>query len=118
MARKSPSNSLAAHVQRLEEQQAQLKQEMAEAERELRKKPRVNRSSPSPDKRVRLNNIATIAHPQPLGHRVLGENAGLQTRSRRKRQTRREVRRDKILFMLLCLVLIVIAIFVAHNLFG
>lgn len=115
MARKPSSNPLAEHVQRLEEQQAQLMREMAIAEKELRRKPKAARPTPSPERKIRLNNNAVAVDlPQPMEHRWIGGNS--RQRSRRgKRRTRTAVRLDQIRFILLCFVLLALVLFVWRN---
>lgn len=105
MARK-PSNPLSEHVQRLEEERARLMREMAAAEKALRQKPKITRPDPTPGRRIRLNNVATMELPQPIGHRTLGGSAPSRRRPRHQpRRTRTEARLAQIKFILLCLLL-------------
>lgn len=116
MARRS-SNPLSDHVQRLEQEQARLMREMAAAEKAMRQKPKVARPQSVPERKVRLNTVAAIDLPRPKDHRFIG--GSLPTRQRRKtRRPKTDARLAQIKFLLLCLLLAALVLFVWRNLPG
>lgn len=115
MARRS-SNPLSDHVQRLQEQHERLMREMAEAEKALRQKPKTPRSKPQPERRVRINNVATIGIPRPQDHLYLGGKTRLN--KRKYRRPKHEARVAQLKFLLLCLLLATLILFIWRNLPG
>ncbi len=113
MARR-PANPLSDHVQRLEEQRAQVMREMAATEKALRQKPKPVRPTASPARKIRLNNGAAVDLPRPKEHRFVGGTP----RGKSRRQTRRSrtaARLAQIKFLLLCLLLATLILIVWRN---
>jgi hypothetical protein len=114
MARPS-SNPISDHVRRLQEEQERLMREMAEAEKALRRKPKTERPRPAPERKVRLNNVAALDLPRPKDHLIRG---GETPRRRPARRRRTDARMAQIKFLLLCLILASLVLFVWKNLPG
>lgn len=117
MARR-PSSPLSDYEQRLKEREAQLAREMAEAEKALRRAPRaskpVPRPRPEPERPVRLNNVAAINLPRPTDHIFRGgREPGAARRHHRRRKA--DARIAQIKFLLLCLILAAMILFVWSN---
>lgn len=110
------SNALSEHVRRLKQEQERVLREMAEAERALRQKPKTARSKPVPERKVRINNVAAIELPRPRDPLA---GPGRPSSSRRvPRRTRAQARYEQIKFLLLCLLLAALVLFVWKNLPG
>ena len=89
--------------------------EMAAAEKALRQKPRVSRPRPEPERRVRLNNnVASLDLPRPSDHLIRG--GASRRRPTRRRKT--DARIAQIKFLILCLILASLVLFVWKNLPG
>jgi hypothetical protein len=110
------SNPLSDHVRRLQDEQERIMREMAEAEKALRQKPKPSRPKPEPERRTRINNFATITMPRPEDHLFPGGKTRLNKRQYRRRKP--EARLAQIKFLLLCLLLATIVLFVWRNLPG
>lgn len=115
MPRRS-SNPLSDHVQRLQEEHERVMREMAEAEKALRQKPKTPRAKPQPERRVRINNYATIGMPRPEDHLFPGGKTRLN--KKKYRRPKYEARVAQIKFLLLCLFLAMLILFVWRNLPG
>ena len=117
MARRS-SNPLSEHAQRLREEHERVLREMAAAEKALRQKPKVPaRPKPEPEKKVRLNNhAAAISLPRPQDHIYRDGTVRAPRRATRRRKT--DARLAQIKFLLLCLLLAALVLFVWKNLPG
>lgn len=113
MARRPTSNPLSEHAARLQAEQERLRREMAAAEKALRQKPKVARPRPEPERRVRLNNVAALDLPRPADHLIRG---GRSRRPARRRKT--DARIAQIKFLILCLILASLVLFVWKNLPG
>jgi hypothetical protein len=111
-----PSNPLSDHVRHLEEEHERIMREMAEAEKALRQKPKSSRPKPEPERRTRINNFATITMPRPEDHLFPGGKTRPSKRPFRRRKP--EARLAQIKFLLLCLLLATIVLFVWRNLPG
>ena len=115
MARRS-SNPISEHVRRLQEEQDRLMREMAEAEKALRQRPKTARPKAIPERKVRLNNnVAALDLPRPKDHLIRG---GVTTRRRPARRRKTDARVAQIKFLLLCLILASLVLFVWKNLPG
>jgi hypothetical protein len=115
MARRPTSNSLSEHAARLQAEQDRLMREMAEAEKALRQKPKVARPRPEPERRVRLNNnVASLDLPRPADHLIRGASG----RRRPVRRRKTDARIAQIKFLILCLILASLVLFVWKNLPG
>jgi hypothetical protein len=115
MARRPTSNPFSEHAARLEAEQERLKREMAEAEKALRQKPKVTRPRPEPERRLRINNhVASLDLPRPADHLIRG--GGSRRRPPRRRKT--DARIAQIKFLILCLILASLVLFVWKNLPG
>lgn len=88
--------------------------EMAAAEKALRQKPKVARPRPEPERRVRLNNVASLDLPRPSDHLIRGGAA--PRRPTRRRKT--DARIAQIKFLILCLILASLVLFVWKHLPG
>ncbi len=115
MSRRS-SNPLSDHVQRLQEEQERIKREMAEMEKALRQKPKPSRPKPQPERRMRINNVATIGIPRPQDHLYPGGKTRLN--KHKYRRPKYEARVAQLKFLLLCLLLATLLLFVWRNLPG
>lgn len=113
MARRS-SNPLSEHAQRLQEEHDRVLREVAAAEKALRQKPKAA-AKPAPEKKVRLNThvAAAITLPRPQDHIYRG---GTSRRATRRRKT--DARLAQVKFLLLCLLLAALVLFVWKNLPG
>lgn len=117
MARRS-SSPLSEYEQRLKEEEARLIREMAEAEKALRRAPRAAKPSPrpkpEPERPVRLNNVAALDLPRPTDHIFRGgREPGGPRRQHRRRKT--DARVAQLKFLLLCLILAAMVLFVWSN---
>lgn len=112
-----PSNPLDEHVQRLQEQHERLLREMAEMEKNLRRKPKAPKPKPAPEVKLRAANVAAIDLPRPKDHRYLGGGAPSR-RGRTKRRPKADARLAQVKFLLLCLLLAAVFLFVWKNLPG
>ncbi len=90
--------------------------EMAAAEKALRQKPKAApRPRPEPERRVRLNNnVASLDLPRPSDHLIRG--GAVRRRPTRRRKT--DARIAQIKFLILCLILASLVLFVWKNLPG
>lgn len=89
--------------------------EMAEAEKALRRKPKTARPRAMPERKTRLNtNVAALDLPRPKDHLIRG--GGAHRRPTRRRKT--DARIAQIKFLLLCLILASLVLFVWKNLPG
>jgi hypothetical protein len=114
MPRRS-SNPLDEHVQRLQAEQERLKREMALAEKALRRKPKAARPALAPERRHRLNNVAALDLPRPQEHIFRNVERGpARTRPARRRKT--DARYAQIKFLVLCLLLAALLVFLWRNL--
>ncbi|MEX0675678.1 MAG: hypothetical protein WEC73_05940 [Chthoniobacterales bacterium] len=115
MARRS-SNPISDHVRRLQGEQERLMREMAEAEKALRRKPKTARPRAMPERKTRLNsNVAALDLPRPKDHLIRG---GVTSQRRPARRRKTDARIAQIKFLLLCLILASIVLFVWKNLPG
>ena len=117
MARR-PSNPLSEQAQLLQEQYEQNLRELAHAEKALRRKPKTTApTKPSAERKVRLNNVAAaISLPRPQEHTFRGGTPRAPRRNTRRRKT--DARLAQIKFLLLCLLLAGLVIFVWKHLPG
>ena len=114
MARR-PSNPLSEQARQLQEEHERILREMAAAEKALRQKPKVSRPRPEPERRVRLNNnVASLDLPRPADHLIRGASG--RRRPTRRRKT--DARIAQIKFLILCLILASLVLFVWKNLPG
>jgi hypothetical protein len=113
-----PSNPLSAQAQLLQEQYEQTLRELAEAEKALRRKPKgAAPAKPAPERKVRLNNLAAaISLPRPQDHTFRGGTPRAPRRNTRRRKT--DARLAQVKFLLLCLLLAGLFIFVWKHLPG
>ena len=116
MARQ-PSNPLDEHVRRLQEQHELLMREMAEMEKNLRRKPKAPKPKPVNEVKLRASNVAAIDLPRPKDHRYLGGGTPAR-RGRTKRRPKTDARLAQVKFLLLCLLLASVLVFVWKNLPG
>jgi hypothetical protein len=116
MARRS-SNPLSEHAQRLQEEHDRVLRELAAAEKAMRQKPKAA-AKPAPEKKVRLNTsvAAAITLPRPQDHIYRGGTPRTPRRATRRRKT--DARLAQIKFLLLCLLLAALVLFVWKNLPG
>jgi hypothetical protein len=117
MARR-PSNPLSEHARALQEEHERILREMAETEKALRQKPKAPaRTKPEPERKVRINTsvAASINLPRPHDHIYRGGGSGPR-RATRRRKT--DARLAQIKFLLLCLLLAALVLFVWKNLPG
>lgn len=92
--------------------------EVAAAEKALRQKPKVDRPSAVPGRKVRMN-VAAIDLPRPKEHIIVGGTARRPASSRRAlRQSKATKRMAQIKFLLLCIVLATLLLVVWRNLPG
>jgi hypothetical protein len=116
MARRPTSNPLAEHAARLRAQEERLAREMAEAEKALRRKPKPARPPAVPERKTRLNsNVAALDLPRPKDHLIRG---GEPSRRHPARRRKTDARIAQIKFLLLCLILASLVLFVWKNLPG
>ena len=117
MPRRS-SNPLSEHVQRLQDEQARILREMAEAEKALRRKPKPSARPVAAPRNVRINNnVTAINLPRPKDHRFLGASGQLPVR-RTGRRPKADARMAQIKFLILCLIFFGLLLFVWRNLPG
>ena len=112
------SNPLSDHVQRLQEEHERVMREMAEAEKALLQKPKSSpaKAKQQTERRVRINNVATIGIPRPHDHLYPGGKTRLNKRQQRRRKP--EARMAQVKFLLLCLLLATLVLFIWRNLPG
>jgi hypothetical protein len=118
MARRT-SNPLSEHAQRLQEEHERVLREMAAAEKALRQKPKMPaRPKAEPERKVRINTsvAAAINLPRPPDHTYRGGTTRTPRRATRRRKT--DARLAQIKFLLLCLLLAALVLFVWKNLPG
>jgi hypothetical protein len=116
MPRRSPSSPLSEHAQKLQEEHERIMREVAAAEKALRQKPKAAPKA-EPERKVRLNNIvAPISLPRPQEHIYRGGGSKAPHRATRRRKT--DARLAQIKFLLLCLLLVALLLFVWRNLPG
>ena len=118
MARR-PSNPLSEHARLLQEQHERILREMAAAEKALRQTPKAAaRAKPGTERKVRLNSsvAASINLPRPPDHIYRGGGTRPPRRAARRRKT--DARLAQIKFLLLCLLLAALVLFVWKNLPG
>ena len=113
-----PANPLSEQAQLLQEQYDQTLRELADVEKVLRRKPKTTPPvKPAPERKVRLNNVAAaISLPRPQEHTYRGGSARSPQRNTRRRKT--DARLAQIKFLLLCLLLAGLFIFVWKHLPG
>ena len=91
--------------------------EVAAAEKALRQKPKTPASKPEPERKVRINNnAAAISLPRPQDHIYRDGTVRAPRRATRRRKT--DARLAQIKFLLLCLLLVALLLFVWRNLPG
>lgn len=92
--------------------------ELAAAEKALRQKPKpAPQPKVEPDRKVRLNsNVVPISLPRPQEHIYRGGTVRTPRRAARRRKT--DARLAQIKFLLLCLLLAALVLFVWKNLPG
>ena len=110
------TNPLAEQMRQLAAEQARLERELAAAEKEARRKPRPVRPSLEPGRRIKVNtgSAPVILPPRPITHQYPGEPVRTAGKKRRKRKS--EVRYERTKFLLLCVLLIALILFVWKNL--
>lgn len=111
------SNPLADHFQRLQDEQERIKREMAEAEKALRQKPKATRAKTGSSPRVRINANMPIDLPRPMDHLFRDDRPSMQRRGTVRRR-KPEARIAQVKFLLLCLFLAALVLFVWRNLPG
>lgn len=116
MPRRSPSSPLSEQAQRLRDEHERVMREVAAAEKALRQKPKATRAKTEPERKVRLNNVAAISLPRPQEHIYRGGTVRTNRRATRRRKA--DVRLAQIKFLLLCLLLAALVLFVWKNLPG
>jgi hypothetical protein len=115
MARRPSSNPLSEHAARLQAEHERLLREMAAMEKAARQKAKPARPKPEPERRTRLNsNVASLDLPRPADHLIRGGAA--RRRPARRRKT--DARIAQIKFLVLCLILASLVLFVWKNLPG
>ena len=115
MARRPSSNPLSEHAARLQAEHERLLRELAAAEKAARQKPKTARPRPEPQRPTRINsNVASLDLPRPADHRIRGGAA--RRRPGRRRKT--DARLAQIKFLVLCLILALLVLFVWKNLPG
>lgn len=113
MSRRS-QGPLSEHVQRLQAEQERLEREMAEAEKMLRRKPKpAPRAKAVPERQFRMN-TAALDLPRPSDHRIRGASDTVGRRPARRRKS--DARYAQIKFLLLCVLLAMLLIFLWRNL--
>ena len=118
MARRT-SNPLSEHARHLQEEHDRILREVAAAEKALRQKPKAaDRPKAEPVRKVRINAAvaASINLPRPPDHTDRGGSARQPRRATRRRKT--DARLAQIKFLLLCLLLAALVLFVWKNLPG
>lgn len=116
MARRS-SNPLSEHAQRLREEHERVLREMAAAEKALRQKPKVSaRPKAEPERPVKIRNVTALSLPRPQDHIYRDGTVRTPRRATRRRKT--DARLAQIKFLLLCLLLAGLVLFVWKNLPG
>jgi hypothetical protein len=115
MPRRSPSSPLSAHAQKLQEEHDRIMREVAAAEKALRQRPKTPAPKPEPERKVRINNVAA-ALPRPQDHIYRDGTVRTPRRATRRRKT--DARLAQIKFLLLCLLLVALLLFVWRNLPG
>jgi hypothetical protein len=114
MPRRSPSSPLSEHAEKLREEHERIMREVAAAEKALRQKPKAAPKA-EPERKVRLNNnVAALSRPQE--HIYRGGASKAPRRATRRRKT--DARLAQIKFLLLCLLLVGLLLFVWRNLPG
>jgi len=117
MPRRSPSSPLSAHAQKLQEEHDRIMREVAAAEKALRQRPKTPAPKPEPERKVRINNnAAAISLPRPQDHIYRDGTVRTPRRATRRRKT--DARLAQIKFLLLCLLLVALLLFVWRNLPG
>lgn len=118
MPRRSPSNPLSEHAQKLQEEHERILRELAAAEKALRQRPKQQAPKPETERKVRLNSTiaAAISLPRPQEHIYRGGTVRSARRATRRRRT--DARLAQIKFLLLCLLLVAILLFVWRNVPG
>lgn len=115
MPRRPTSNPLSEHAARLQAEHERLLREMAAAEKAVRQRPKPARPSPAPERRTRINsNVASLDLPRPADHLIRGGAA--RRRPARRRKT--DARIAQVKFLVLCLILASLVLFVWKNLPG
>jgi len=116
MARR-PSSPLSDRARELEEEHARIMRELAATERALRQKPRPAKPKPAPpERKVRLNTVAAVTLPRPADHTFRGGGTPLPRRATRRRKA--DARLAQLKFLLLCLLLVGLLLFLWKNLPG
>ncbi|MGA0849796.1 MAG: hypothetical protein ACO3RX_07570 [Chthoniobacterales bacterium] len=112
-----PSSPLSEHAQKLQEEHERIMRELAAAEKALRQKPKAApRPKPAEERKVKIRNIASLDLPRPQDHLYRGGKAQTPRRTTRRRKT--DARLAQIKFLLLCLLLAALVLFVWKNLPG
>ena len=113
-----PSNPLSEQAQLLQAQYEQTLRELADAEKALRRKPKdAPPAKPAPVRKVRLNNVSSaLSLPRPQEHTFRGSTLRLPQRNTRRRKT--DARLAQVKFLLLCLLLAGLFIFLWKHLPG
>jgi hypothetical protein len=116
MARRPPS-PLSEHAQKLQEEHDRILRELAAAEKALRQKPKAApRPNPDTERKVKIRNVAALDLPRPKEHLYRGGKSPTPRRTTRRRKT--DARLAQIKFLLLCLLLAALFLFVWNNLPG
>jgi len=115
MPRRSPS-PFDEHVQRLQAEQERLQREMAAAEKALRRKPKAVRPKATPNRQFKLNNVTALELPRPPDHLIPGASDRGRRRPTRRRKT--DARQAQVKFLVLCLLLAVVLVFLWRQLPG
>jgi len=89
--------------------------EVAAAEKALRQRPKTPAPKQEPERKVRINNVAA-ALPRPQDHIYRDGTVRTPRRATRRRKT--DARLAQIKFLLLCLLLVALLLFVWRNLPG
>ena len=109
---------LSEQRQQLEKEQERIQREMAEAKRAIHRKAKSPRPKPAIGPKVRLHTNAadSLVLPRPRDH-IYGRGSDSQP-TRRPRRRKKDARSAKVKFILLCLALATLRLFVWKNLPG
>lgn len=107
-------NPISDQARQLAEEHARILRELADAEKALKQKPKAAKPKPAaaPKPRVRINTVAPTISP------TYGEPRSARTPRRNARRTRVDARVAQIKFLMLCLLLVGLMLFLWKNLPG
>jgi hypothetical protein len=112
MSPRTPS-PISKQARQLAEEHARIMREMADAEKALRQKPKATKPKPAAKPRVRINTVAAV----PLTP-LAGDLRANRSPRRTARRRRVDARVAQIKFLMLCLLLVGLMLFLWKNLPG